>query len=178
MLRKEMMSTMAFTVKREPLMGDNLIPSLSSALSDLPELSKFSLSHELSLRNVYIVTTLQSSCQQNLPYISITISARPHVMPTVIIIPFITVMTAIVIINTTKSDFAIIEMKSSSYKRNLKPQPIAGKTSGTLLQESGASSFPMKITNSFLLAYGKLLLKGFKIRRRSSFCGKEWSWPR
>ena len=156
MLRKEMMSTMAFTVKREPLMGDNLIPSLSSALSDLPELSKFSLSHELSHRNVYIVTTLQSSCQQNLPYISITISARPHVMPTVIIIPLITV---VILINTTKSDFAIIEMKSSSYKRNLKPQPIAGKASGTLLQESGISSFPVEITNSFLMTYGTLLLK-------------------
>ena len=165
-----MMSMMAFTVKREPLMGDNLIPSLSSALSDLPELSKFSLSHELSLRNVYIVTTLQSSCQQNLPYISIIISARHHVTPNVIIIPLITVMTAIVIINTTKRGFAIIELKSSTWKRNL-PQAIAGKTSGTLLQESGISSFPMKITNSFLLTYGKLLLKGFKIRRSSSFCG-------
>ena len=31
----------------------------------------------------------------------------------------------------------------------------------------------MKITNSFLLTYGTLLLKGFEIRRSSSFCG----WP-
>ena len=50
MLRKEMMSMIAFTVKREPLMGDNLIPLLSSALSNLPELSKFSSSNELSLK--------------------------------------------------------------------------------------------------------------------------------
>ena len=83
-----MMSMMAFTVKREPLMGDNLIPSLSSALSDLPELSKFSSSNELSLsRNVLIVTTIQGPYQQNLPYISIIISTRHHVTPTAIIIP-------------------------------------------------------------------------------------------
>ena len=102
---------MAFTVKREPLMGDNLIPSLSSALSDLPELSKFSSSNELSLGNVFIVTTIQAPYQQNLPYISIIISARHHVTPNVTIIPLIT---ANILINTTKRGFAIIEMKSSS----------------------------------------------------------------